>query len=170
MTTKSNYQISAENLADIEELKEKITRFHNGQIDEERFKAYRLTRGVYGQRQLGVQMFRTKIPYGRITADQLIRLADTSEKYTNGNLHATTRQNIQLHYVKLDDSPGVWTDLAEVGVTAREACGNTVRNVTGSASAGIDKDEPFDITPYAEALYQYFLRNPISDRVASLTH
>ena len=106
-------------------------------------------------------MFRTKIPYGRLTTAQLIRLADVSEKYTNGNLHLTTRQNIQLHYVKLDDSPAIWTDLAEVGVTAREACGNTVRNITASARAGIDPAEPFDVTPYVEATFQYFLRNPI---------
>ena len=105
--------------------------------------------------------FRTKLPYGKITSEQLRRLAEVSEKYATGNLHLTTRQNIQLHYVKLDDSPKVWTELADVGVTAREACGNTVRNVTASAIAGIDKDEPFDITPYAHATYEYFLRNPI---------
>ena len=161
MTTKLNDKISTEAKEDIRELTEKISRFHDGKIDEDKFKAYRLTRGVYGQRQLGVQMFRTKIPYGRLTSDQLTRIADVSEKYTNGNLHTTTRQNIQLHYVKLDDSPAIWAELEEVGVTAREACGNTVRNVTGSALAGIDPNEPFDITPYAEAVFRYFLRNPI---------
>ena len=146
---------------DILELQNKIKAFNSGQTDEERFKHYRLTRGVYGQRQLGVHMFRTKIPYGRLTAAQLIRLADVSEKYTNGNLHLTTRQNIQLHYVKLNDAPAIWTDLAEVDVTAREACGNTVRNLTASARAGIDPDELFDVSPYVEAAYRYFLRNPI---------
>lgn len=161
MTPELNNKISTEAKEDIRELAEKISRFRDGKIDEEKFKAYRLTRGVYGQRQLGVQMFRTKIPYGRLTADQLTRIADISEKYTNGNLHTTTRQNIQLHYVKLDDSPAIWTELEEVGVTAREACGNTVRNVTGSALAGIDPNEPFDITPYAESVFRYFLRNPI---------
>ncbi len=161
MTTKLSNTISKEAQADIEELSDKINRFHAGKIDEEKFKSYRLTRGVYGQRQLGVQMFRTKIPYGRLTADQLIRIADVSEQFTNGNLHTTTRQNIQLHYVKLDDSPAIWTALEEVGVTAREACGNTVRNITGSATAGIDPDEPFDVSPYAEALFQYFLRYAI---------
>ncbi|MDN5212848.1 nitrite reductase [Fulvivirgaceae bacterium BMA12] len=161
MESKLSNKISTEAKEDIRELVEKIGRFHNGEIDEDKFKAYRLTRGVYGQRQVGVQMFRTKIPYGRLTSDQLIRIADVSEKYTNGNLHTTTRQNIQLHYVKLDDSPAIWTELEEVGVTAREACGNTVRNVTGSALAGIDPDEPFDITAYAEATFRYFLRNPI---------
>ena len=161
MTPELNNKISTEAKEDIRELAAKIGRFHNGKIDEDKFKAYRLTRGVYGQRQLGVQMFRTKIPYGRLTSDQLTRIADISEKYTNGNLHTTTRQNIQLHYVKLDDSPAIWAELEEVGVTAREACGNTVRNVTGSALAGIDPDEPFDVTPYAESVFRYFLRNPI---------
>ena len=161
MTPELNNKISTEAKEDIRELAAKIDRFHSGGIDEDKFKAYRLTRGVYGQRQMGVQMFRTKIPYGRLTGEQLTRIADVSEKYTNGNLHTTTRQNIQLHYVKLDDSPAIWAELEEVGVTAREACGNTVRNVTGSALAGIDPDEPFDVTPYAEAVFRYFLRNPI---------
>ncbi|MTI31362.1 HEPN domain-containing protein [Xanthovirga aplysinae] len=146
---------------DIVELREKISAFKKGQIPEERFKAYRLARGVYGQRQLGVQMVRIKIPYGKLTADQLVRIADLSQEYTNGNLHATTRQNIQLHYIKLDDSPELWGKLEEVGITTRESCGNTVRNITASALAGIDPDEPFDVAPYAEAVFQYFLRNPV---------
>lgn len=154
--------VSAAAETDIRELQYKIEHFKKGQIDEERFKHYRLTRGVYGQRQLGVQMFRIKIPYGRLTAEQLIRIADVSEQYTNGNLHLTTRQNIQLHYVKLADSPSIWTDLAEKNITAREACGNTVRNLTGSARAGIDPDELFDVSPYVQAAFEYFLRNPIS--------
>ncbi|MEO0775845.1 MAG: nitrite reductase [Bacteroidota bacterium] len=146
---------------DIVELTQKIQRFHRGELDEDRFKHYRLTRGVYGQRQVGVHMFRTKIPFGRLRAAQLIRLADVAEKYTNGNLHLTTRQNIQMHHVKLDDAPAIWTELNEVGVTAREACGNTVRNLTASANAGIDPDELFDVSPYVQAVYAYFLRNPI---------
>ncbi|MEZ5045168.1 MAG: nitrite reductase [Saprospiraceae bacterium] len=146
---------------DILELSRRIEAFKKGEEDEERFRHYRLTRGVYGQRQFGVQMFRTKIPFGKLTTDQLIRLADVSEKYTNGNLHMTTRQNIQMHYIKLDDSPKVWTELAQVGVTAREACGNTVRNLTASANAGVDPDELFDVSPYVFAVYEYFLRNPI---------
>ncbi|MCB0594354.1 MAG: nitrite/sulfite reductase [Lewinellaceae bacterium] len=146
---------------DILELQSRIEGFRAGQEDEERFKLYRLTRGVYGQRQLGVQMFRTKIPYGRITPRQLIRLADISERYTNGNLHLTTRQNIQLHYIRLEDSPQVWVELADAGLTAREACGNTVRNITASPTAGIDPEEPFDVSPYVQASFEYFLRNPI---------
>ena len=146
---------------DILELQANIRAFRKGEFPEERFRHYRLTRGVYGQRQQGVQMFRTKIPFGKLTADQLIAIANTSEKYATGNLHLTTRQNIQYHYVKLEDSPAVWTALAQAGVTAREACGNTVRNLTASAKAGIDPDELFDVSPYVQASFEYFLRNPI---------
>lgn len=148
-------------LEDIQELQEKIQAFKEGRIPEDKFKAYRLTRGVYGQRQQGVQMFRTKIPYGKLTSAQLVRLADISERFATGNLHLTTRQNIQMHYVKLEDSPQIWTLLESAGITAREACGNTVRNITASAMAGIDPEEPFDVTPYVRAVFSYFLRNPI---------
>ncbi len=146
---------------DITELQGKIESFRKGEIAEERFKAFRLARGVYGQRQQGVQMFRIKLPFGKITTEQLVRLADLSEKYTNGNLHLTTRQNVQLHYIKLEDTPALWSQLEEVGITTREACGNTVRNITASAKAGIDPDEPFDVAPYAQAVFEYFLRNPV---------
>lgn len=153
--------IQPEDQADIEELSSRIEAFHTGKEDEERFKHYRLTRGVYGQRQLGVQMFRTKIPYGKITCAQLKAIADISDQYATGNLHLTTRQNIQMHYVKLADSPAVWHALAQNQLTAREACGNTVRNVTASAKAGIDPEELFDVVPYVQATFEYFLRNPI---------
>ncbi len=153
--------VQDEDRKDIIELSRRITAFEQGQEDEEKFKHYRLTRGVYGQRQLGVQMFRTKIPYGKITTDQLLALADISERWATGNLHITTRQNVQMHYVKLQDSPAVWTALAQNGLTAREACGNTVRNITASAKAGIDPHELFDVSPYAHASFEYFLRNPI---------
>ena len=153
--------ISAAAEKDINELESKISQFKSGAIPEERFKAFRLTRGVYGQRQSGVQMLRIKLPYGKITTAQLHRLADLSEEYTNGKLHLTTRQNVQFHYVHVEDSPAIWRSLEEVGITTREACGNTVRNVTASPLAGIDKDEPFDVAPYAEAVFEYFLRNPI---------
>ena len=156
-----NREIKKADLIDIRELETRIQSFRKGLEDEEKFKLYRLTRGVYGQRQLGVQMFRIKIPFGKIHSDQLVRIADVSDKYATGNLHLTTRQDIQLHYVKLDDSPSVWADLAEKNITAREACGNTVRNVTASAEAGIDPNEPFDVAPYASAVAYYFMRNPI---------
>lgn len=159
MTTNNSIDPAA--LRDVEELRERIAAFHAGEIPEDRFKAYRLTRGVYGQRQEGVQMFRTKLPYGRLTPGQLERMADLSEKYATGNLHLTTRQNIQMHHVRLSDSVHIWEGLAEAGVTAREACGNTIRNITAAATAGVDPLEPFDVTPYARATFEYFLRNPI---------
>ena len=153
--------LAAANRADIQELSDRIVAFQRGREDEDRFKHYRLTRGVYGQRQVGVHMFRTKIPFGHLTPDQLIALADISEKYTNGRLHITTRQNIQLHYVKLNDSPAIWEELVAAGMTAREACGNTVRNLTASPLAGVDPEELFDVSPYVYATFDYFLRNPI---------
>jgi sulfite reductase (ferredoxin) len=161
MIESMNSQISTEDQKDISELQENIGLFQKGLVDEEKFKLYRLTRGVYGQRQIGVQMFRIKIPYGKLNTEQLVRIADVSDKYSNGNLHLTTRQDIQLHHVKLDHTPKVWTELAEKKITAREACGNTVRNVTASEIAGIDPREPFDVTPHAHAVAYYFMRNPI---------
>ncbi len=157
--------VSAAAERDILELQNKIGSFGKAEGDEEAFRKYRLSRGVYGQRQPGVQMIRIKLPYGYVTADQLIRIADCSDKYATGNLHATTRQDIQLHFVKLADSPQLWADLEDADITLREACGNTVRNVTASATAGIDPDEPFDVSPYAQAIFEYFLRNPISQEM-----
>lgn len=153
--------ISPEAAKDIFELQQKVNAYKNGEIPEDKFKAFRLTRGVYGQRQIGVQMFRTKFPFGKITTKQIVRLAELSEQYASSNLHLTTRQNIQMHHVKVTDAPAMWAALADVGVTAREACGNTVRNVTGSSIAGIDADELFDISSYAQTTFEYFLRNPI---------
>ncbi len=144
---------------DIIELAEKIQLYRDGRINEEKFKSLRLARGVYGQRQQGVQMIRIKLPYGKVTTQQLIRIADISDKYSNGNLHTTTRQDIQIHYVSLDRTPELWAELEKDDITLREACGNTVRNVTASYQAGIDKDEPFDVSPYAHSFFEYFLRH-----------
>ena len=146
---------------DILELDTKIAQFRAGEIVDERFRAFRLTRGVYGQRQQGVQMIRIKLPYGKVTVNQLNAICNASDKYSTSVLHLTTRQDIQIHYVKLEDTPAVWNDLEEADVTLREACGNTVRNVTASPTAGIDRDELFDVTPYTHAFFAYFLRNPI---------
>jgi sulfite reductase (ferredoxin) len=146
---------------DIIDLGQKIQLFKEGKIDEEKFRSLRLARGVYGQRQEGVQMIRIKIPYGKMSFDQWSRICAVSDEYSTGNLHFTTRQDIQIHYVSLDRTPELWAELEKDSVTLREACGNTVRNVTGSVTAGIDKDEPFDISPYAHATFEYFLRNPI---------
>ncbi len=147
--------------ADIIELDDRIQSFYRGEQDEEKFRSFRLSRGVYGQRQEGVQMIRIKLPFGRFSADQLIRIADVADKYATEKMHITTRQDIQVHYVKMAESPALWADLEEAGITLKEACGNTVRNVTASPAAGIDPDELFDVSPYAYAFYDYFLRNPI---------
>ena len=161
MTIPFSPNVSPAAQRDILDLQQKIDRVTDGTMDSEAFRKFRLARGVYGQRQPGVQMIRIKLPYGSITADQLVRIADLSDKYATGNLHATTRQDIQLHFVKLADSPTLWAELEDAGITLKEACGNTVRNVTGSARAGIDPEEPFDITPYAHTIFEYFLRNAI---------
>ncbi len=146
---------------DIIELADKIELFHTGKIDEEKFRSLRLARGVYGQRQEGVQMIRIKLPYGKVLSNQLRRISDVSDEYSRGRLHITTRQDIQIHYVSLDRTPELWAQLERDDVTLREACGNTVRNVTASETAGIDINEPFDVSPYADAIFKFFLRNPI---------
>lgn len=146
---------------DIIELADKIAQFNNLQIDEEKFRSLRLARGVYGQRQEGVQMIRIKLPYGKVMSNQLRRISAVSDEYSKGRLHITTRQDIQIHYVDLQRTPELWAELEKDEVTLREACGNVVRNVTASETAGIDIDEPFDVSPYADALYKFFLRNPI---------
>jgi len=161
MAVEVKENIRKEAKRDILELNNKIGEFVNGKIPEDKFKHFRLTRGVYGQRQTGVQMIRIKLPYGRFTTRQLSKMADVSEQYATGNLHLTTRQDIQLHFVKLKDAPQLWSNLEEEEITLREACGNTVRNVTASADAGVNPREAFDVTPYAHEFAYYFLRNPI---------
>jgi sulfite reductase (ferredoxin) len=146
---------------DIIELAQKIELFKKGKIDEEKFRSLRLARGVYGQRQEGVQMIRIKLPYGKVLSHQLRRIAAVSDEYSRGRLHITTRQDIQIHHVDLNRTPQLWADLEKDEVTLREACGNTVRNVTASETSGIDPNEPFDVSPYAEAVFKFFLRNPI---------
>ncbi|MGH2622266.1 MAG: nitrite/sulfite reductase, partial [Sphingobacterium sp.] len=143
------------------ELERKIRSFQNGDIPDEKFRSLRLARGIYGQRQPGVQMVRIKLPFGRVTFKQILKIADISDEYASRNLHLTTRQDIQIHYVSLDKTPELWAKLKEDDVTIREACGNTVRNVTASPTAGIDPNEPFDVSSYAHATFSYFLRNPI---------
>ena len=146
---------------DILELERKIQLFKEGKIDEERFRSLRLARGVYGQRQFGVQMIRIKLPYGKVSSEQLHRIADVSDEYSRGRLHITTRQDIQIHHVSLDRTPELWAQLEKDDITLREACGNAVRNITASETAGIDIAEPFDVSPYADATFKFFLRNPI---------
>lgn len=146
---------------DIIELEQKIRLYREGKMTDEKFRSLRLARGVYGQRQQGVQMVRIKLPYGKMSLQQWKRISDISDEYSTGNLHLTTRQDIQIHFVSLDRTPELWAKLELDDITLREACGNTVRNITASDTAGIDPNEPFDVTPYADAAFRYFLRNPI---------
>jgi len=146
---------------DILDLAKKIAQFKAGEIHEEKFRSLRLARGVYGQRQQGVQMIRIKLPYGKIQFHQWKRIADISDEYSTGNLHLTTRQDIQIHFVSLDRTPELWAKLEQDDITLREACGNTVRNITASPTSGIDPNELFDVSPHADTAFRYFLRNPI---------
>jgi sulfite reductase (ferredoxin) len=106
-------------------------------------------------------MIRIKLPFGKVSSEQLVRITKVSDEYSTGRLHITTRQDIQIHYVSLDRTPELWANLEKDDITLREACGNTVRNITASENAGIDPEEPFDVSPYAHALFQFFLRNPV---------
>ena len=150
---------------DIIDLERKIALFRDGKIDDERFRSLRLARGVYGQRQEGVQMIRIKLPFGKVSGEQLHRICIVSDEYSTGRLHITTRQDIQIHYVSLDRTPQLWAELEKDDVTLREACGNTVRNITASETAGIDVEEPFDVSPYADALFRFLLRNPVNQEM-----
>lgn len=149
-----------------EELKDfetEATRFLAGQMEELQFIGYRLKQGVYGQRQPNVQMIRVKLPFGGVTPAQLEALAEVAEKYAPLRKgHITTRQNIQFHHIPLKGAAEALFVLGRAGLSTREACGNTVRNVTGDPWAGVNPEEPFDPTPYAGAFARYWLRNPLS--------
>ena len=128
-----------------------LAQFESGEIGPDEWRAFRLLRGTYGQRQTGdAQMLRIKIPQGILTRDQLDAVADVAERYSRGFGHITTRQNIQLHFVKLHDAEPAMRELAAAGMTTREACGNSVRNITACPYSGVAADEAFDVTPYAE--------------------
>jgi sulfite reductase beta subunit-like hemoprotein len=150
------------NEAEIDEFVTTLAKFESGEWTSDQWRAYRLVRGTYGQRQPDVQMLRVKIPQGILDGAQLNALADVSEQYSRGFGHVTTRQNVQLHFVQLSDVEAAMRRLAESGLTTREACGNSLRNVTACPYAGVARDEAFDVTPYSEALTRYFLRHPLS--------
>src|SRR5918998_1152453 len=136
-------------------------KFLDGQMTEEQFIGFRLKQGVYGQRQADVQMIRVKLPFGGVTPEQMEAFADVVERYAPLNKgHITTRQNIQLHHIPLRDAAAAIRELSDSGLSSREGCGNTVRNVTGDPWAGICEDEIFDPTPYAGAFVRYFVRHP----------
>src|SRR5689334_17998766 len=135
--------------------------FLSGELEEMQFIGFRLKQGVYGQRQADVQMIRVKLPFGGVTPEQLDAFADVIEKWVPLRKgHITTRQNIQMHHVPLEDAERVIRELGESGLSSREGCGNTMRNVTGDPWAGVAKDELFDLTPYAGAYVRYFVRHP----------
>ncbi len=135
--------------------------FLAGELAEDQFIGFRLKQGVYGQRQPDVQMVRVKLPFGGVTPEQMETFADVVEKWAPLNKgHITTRQNIQIHHVPLRDMESLIRDISAVGLSSREGCGNTVRNVTGDPWAGVAADEIFDPTPYAGAYVRYFVRHP----------
>jgi sulfite reductase beta subunit-like hemoprotein len=135
--------------------------FLRGEQTEEQFIGFRLKQGVYGQRQPDVQMIRVKLPYGGVNPDQMEAFADAIEELAPLNKgHITTRQNIQIHHIPLADAAEFIRQISQAGLSSREGCGNTIRNVTGDPWAGVAEDEPFDITPYAAAYARYFVRHP----------
>ena len=150
---------------DIDEFVDMLGKFERGEIAPEDWRRFRLVRGTYGQRQDNVQMLRIKIPQGIVSASQMRALANVATRVSRGFCHITTRQNIQYHFVPLPDVESAMRELADEGLTTREACGNSVRNITGCPYAGTAHDEVFDITPYAEALTRYFLRHPLAARL-----
>lgn len=149
--------------ADVDEFVATLEKYERGDITADEWRVFRLLRGTYGQRQDGdAYMLRVKIPQGILTATQLRVLADVGERYSRGFGHITTRQNVQFHFVKLHDAEAAMRILTDAGLTTREACGNSVRNVTACVYAGVAPDEVFDVTPYADALTRYFLGSPLA--------
>ena len=144
---------------------EQILKYRSGELDETKMQKVRLHFGTYAQRQEGVQMQRIKIPGGYLTADQLERLADASDKFGSGFIHFTTREDAQIYYVKLEETPTLLRFLGEGGITTREACGNTVRNITACYRAGTSSTESFDVRPYAESLFRYLVRNKFNQNL-----
>ena len=144
---------------ELETLERQIELFRAGAIPPEKFKEYRLSNGIYGQKQEGVHMIRVKIPNGVLGADQLDALAEVAETHGHGIAHITTRQDIQYHFIPLEDVPAVLRILAQAGLHSREACGNSVRNVTSCPFSGICRDEPFPVLPYAQAAARFLLRH-----------
>ena len=158
--------LDAEQQRDIERFERAIEQYLAGEIEEDVFRVMRLNNGIYGQRQGGTnQMVRIKLPAGTITPEQMDMMGFLAETYSRGWGHITTRQNVQVHYVELTKVPEVMRHLASVGLTSREACGDTVRNVMACHLAGACPQEHLDVTPWAEATFQHFVRNPLGQRL-----
>jgi len=165
MNSEMTPEITKEIQDEIDRYQAMVKKFQTGEVTADTFQRFRLQHGVYGQRQDGVQMIRIKIPLGMLSSEQLECIAELAETIAHNNGHITTRQDIQIHYVKLENTPMLMKKLAAVGLTTREACGNTVRNVTASPSAGVDPGEAFDVTPYALGVTYHLLRNAINQNL-----
>jgi sulfite reductase beta subunit-like hemoprotein len=162
-STHGRTRLSFASVADIDEFVSTLERYERGEMTPDQWRAFRLVRGTYGQRQAtDSQMLRVKVPQGVLNADQLNALADVGEKYSRHFGHITTRQNIQFHFVKLHDAEPAMRRLADTGLTTREACGNSVRNITACPYAGVSATERFDVTPYADGLTRFLLRHRLS--------
>ncbi len=158
--------LDPEQATDIAKFEAQLADYQSGALSEDAFRVFRLTNGIYGQRQGGTdQMIRVRIPYGRMAPEQLEMMGRIAETYSRGWGHITTRQNIQFHFVELTQIPDVLRELASVGMTSREACGDTNRNVQGCHLAGACPYEVLDITAWAEAANRHFLRNPLVQRL-----
>jgi sulfite reductase beta subunit-like hemoprotein len=147
---------------DIDEFVGMLEKYERGELTAEQFRAFRLLRGVYGQRQDGFQMLRVKIPFGRLDSNALEALADVGDRYSRGFGHVTTRQNVQFHFVAMANAEAAMRRLDEAGLTTRDACGNSVRAVTACELAEVCKTAPFDVSPYAEAITRLFLGHPLA--------
>jgi sulfite reductase beta subunit-like hemoprotein len=147
---------------DVDDFVATLARYEKGELTSDQWRAFRLVRGTYGQRQADVSMLRARIPQGVLDGPQLVALADVADTWSRGFGHITTRQNMQFHFLELHDVEKAMRRLGEAGLTTRESCGNAVRNITGCPLSGVAADEAFDVTPYAEATTRYFLRHPLS--------
>lgn len=157
---------TAEQLRDVERFEAAVAQYLAGEIEDDVFRVLRLNNGIYGQRQGGTnQMVRIKFPGGAITPEQFEMLAHIGETFSRGWGHITTRQNVQFHFVELAQAPAVMRLLASVGLTSREACGDTVRNVMACHLAGACPHEKLDVSPWAEAAFEHFVRNPLGQRL-----
>ena len=166
MDVMHDHEIDPDQLADIAKFERLLELYLAGDVADDVFRVFRLSNGIYGQRQGGHhQMVRIKVPYGSIRPEQLEMIGQLVDTYSRGWGHITTRQNIQMHFVELRRIPEVMRLLASVGLTTREACGDTVRNVQGCHLAGACPFEVLDISPWAEATYRHFVRNPIAQRL-----
>ena len=162
LSTLGRARLSFADENDIDEFVSTLDRYERGELTPDQWRAFRLVRGTYGQRQSDASMLRVKVPQGILDGPQMNALADVADQYSRGFGHITTRQNIQLHFLQLHDVEKAMRQLAEVGLTTREACGNSVRNITACPYAGVSPDEAFDVTPYSEALTRFLLRHPLS--------